>query len=63
VCTFQGCRNTSEQPITDGWAILADWGPGIPDGYYCPAHANAIEKVDEDGGLEDPENDLIGDDD
>jgi len=51
---------TTEQPTKDGWANC-DWGPGIPGGYYCPAHADAIEKVLEEGGLDDPENDLSDD--
>jgi hypothetical protein len=47
---------TTEQPIKDGWANLVDQGPGLPDGYYCKAHADAL-KVEEDGGLDDFEND------
>jgi hypothetical protein len=57
-CTFAGCQKTSEQPTKDGWAHLLGWGPGIADGYYCQAHADALEEVHLEGGLEDPENDL-----
>jgi hypothetical protein len=40
------CRATTEQPTVDGWPYLESWGPGIPDGYYCPAHADAIERLE-----------------
>jgi hypothetical protein len=47
-CTFidhRGlrCRATTVQPYSDGWAHLALWGPGIPDGLYCGKCADAIE--------------------
>jgi hypothetical protein len=44
-CTFSGCRAKTWQPYADGWAGLASWGPGIPDGFYCRAHADAIESL------------------
>jgi hypothetical protein len=44
-CTFKGCPKTTEQPFTDGWANLGDWGPGIEDGFYCRAHADALEDL------------------
>lgn len=47
-CTFDGCRNTTESPVSDRWRWLQDWGPGIPDGYYCPDHAHAIEAIVDD---------------
>ena len=50
-CTFHGCNATTEQPFTDGWADLCAWGPGIKDGFYCKAHADALEAMLEDGSL------------
>jgi hypothetical protein len=50
-CTFHGCTRASEQPFTDGWASLGSWGPGIPDGLYCRAHADALEQMLETGEL------------
>jgi hypothetical protein len=43
-CAFDGCHKKTEQPSTDGWAYLCKYGPGIKDGSYCPAHADAIER-------------------
>jgi hypothetical protein len=51
-CAFEGCWKTSERPFTDGWADLAGWGPGVPDGLYCPEHAAALEAVLEEGGFD-----------
>jgi hypothetical protein len=51
-CTFRGCRARTFQPYTDGWANLSAWGPGIPDGWYCGPHADAIERV---RGFDDPQ--------
>jgi hypothetical protein len=45
-CAFEGCPKTSEQPGADGWAGLARWGPGVPDGRYCPEHAAALEAIE-----------------
>lgn len=56
-CTWQGCAATTERPALDGWTYLADRGHGIRDGIYCPAHAAAIEAVESEGGLDDPDND------
>jgi hypothetical protein len=36
--------------MTEGWAQLVAWGPGIPDGIYCPEHARAIEAIEADIG-------------
>jgi hypothetical protein len=44
-CTFEGCPKTSEQPRLDGWGYLLDWGPGVPDGFYCREHREAIEAI------------------
>ena len=44
-CTFEGCGKTTARPGADGWAYLSDHGPGVPDGLYCRAHAEAIEAV------------------
>jgi hypothetical protein len=62
-CTFEGCRKTVEYPQNfalppKGWSYLVDWGPGIQDGLYCKEHADALEAVLMQGGLDDPENDL-----
>jgi hypothetical protein len=56
-CTWEGCPATTERPALDGWTYLSDYGPGIKDGIYCPAHAAAIEAVRSEGGLDEPEND------
>jgi hypothetical protein len=47
------CRTTTEQPTLDGWADLFQWGSGVPDGWYCPKHAKAIDQLEEDGELGD----------
>ena len=62
-CKFEGCRKTVEYPQTfmfppEGWSYLYKYGPGIPDGLHCKEHADAIEAVLMEGGLDDPENDL-----
>jgi len=51
-CTFAGCWRTTWQPYADGWSGLAAWGPGIENGWYCKAHADAIEALDESGELD-----------
>ena len=51
-CAFEGCRATTKQPGQDRWAYLKDFRP-LADGYYCPAHAQAIERVLQDGGFAD----------
>ena len=48
-CTWEGCAATTEAPALDGWIELLDWGGGINDGFYCPAHTAAI--------IDDAEND------
>jgi hypothetical protein len=30
----------------------------LPEGFYCPAHSAAIKAVEDEGGLDDPNNDL-----
>jgi hypothetical protein len=52
-CTWDGCWRRSSRPYADDWAYLCSWGPAIKDGFYCKPHADAIEAVDMDGGLED----------
>jgi hypothetical protein len=54
-CSYKGCRATTTQWLDDGWSNLVDWGPAVPDGYYCPAHAEALEAVLMEGGFDDPE--------
>jgi hypothetical protein len=51
-CSFCGCWRTTVQPYTDGWSGLAAWGPGIPDGWYCKPHADALEALSDSGELE-----------
>jgi hypothetical protein len=47
-CAFEGCYRTSDQPFSDGWSYLSGWGPGVPDGDYCPGHVAAIEAIKPD---------------
>jgi hypothetical protein len=47
-CAFEGCWKTSEHLMLDGWGYLSDWGPGVPDGYYCREHKEAIEAIHQD---------------
>ena len=60
-CAFEGCRETTEQPDKDGWTYFADVKP-FSHGLYCHAHAHVLEQVLLEGGFENPENDLDGDD-
>jgi hypothetical protein len=52
-CTWDGCWRSSKQPYADGWAHLMLWGPGVPDGFYCKPHADAIDAVL--GGADEPD--------
>jgi hypothetical protein len=45
------CSATSEQPYTDGWTN-GSWGDVYPEGFYCPKHADALDKVEEEGGFD-----------
>jgi len=45
-CAFKDCDATTEQPAKDGWTVLESWR-GVVEGYYCPTHADAIEKPPE----------------
>jgi hypothetical protein len=47
-CSFENCAKTTRRPSLDGWHSLVGWGPGIPDGWYCPQHAAAIDAVEAD---------------
>ena len=51
-CAWDGCWRTTAHPDTDGWAYLCSWGPAVKDGYYCKAHADAIEAVEMEGGFD-----------
>src|SRR5215472_977420 len=52
-CSFEGChRSTTQHPYLAGWANLGGWGPGIPEGFYCKPHADAIVALDESGEIE-----------
>lgn len=44
-CAWDGCWKTTEHLSVDGWSYLAAWGPPVNDGYYCQAHAAALEAV------------------
>ena len=57
-CTYPGCAAAAEGPTADGWTWFQDLAPGPPDGFYCPAHSTAIQTIIDEGGFEDPENDL-----
>jgi hypothetical protein len=49
-CAWRDCPATTKAPAADGWTHLSDWGLGIRDGIYCPAHAAAIEAEFGEGG-------------
>ena len=52
-CTFPGChRSTNRHPYLVGWCSLGGWGPGIPDGWYCGPHGDAIEALNDSGELD-----------
>jgi hypothetical protein len=55
-CTYPGCPATTDPPASDGWTWFEDSAPGLPDGFYYPAHSAAIEAVIREGGLHDPDN-------
>ena len=44
-CAFDGCHKTSVNPVEDGWSYLAEWGPGVRDGFYCKPHVDALEAL------------------
>lgn len=49
-CSFWGCERTTLHPYADGWANLTEWGPSVKNGFYCQAHADALEAVLLEGG-------------
>jgi hypothetical protein len=51
-CCWHDCWRHTAQPWRDGWSHLADWGPAVKDGFYCQAHADALEAVLDDGGFD-----------
>jgi hypothetical protein len=53
-CTWEGCKGTTERPELDGWTHLSKWGDGIRDGFYCPAHRDAIIDAEDDDDRPDP---------
>jgi hypothetical protein len=57
-CSWDDCKASTEWPFAEGWGDLADWPAPVKDGFYCPAHTDALEIMLEEGGFEDPENDL-----
>jgi len=42
-CAAKGCAATTTTPGIDRWAWIQDWGEGVPDGFYCPKHGDALE--------------------
>jgi hypothetical protein len=43
-CQTKGCSAQTKKPGADGWIYLGwDGEFGIQNGYYCPAHGEAIE--------------------
>lgn len=52
-CSFAGCAAASATPMREGWRVFADWF-GLKDGLYCPAHAEAIEGIAQEGDWPDP---------
>ena len=44
-CAWDGCWRTTAHPYADEWAYLASWGPAVKDGWYCQAHADALETI------------------
>jgi hypothetical protein len=55
-CAYPGCPAKTNNRLS--WSYLADWGGGLPDGHYCPAHAVSLGAGLPEGGLDEPENDL-----
>jgi hypothetical protein len=56
-CTFSGCPKHFDAPGAimvppKGWAHLSEWGVGVRDGFYCEAHADALEAMLMSGELE-----------
>jgi hypothetical protein len=60
-CAYGDCVATTKQPAKDRWTHFTDW-KAFANGWYCPAHAHAIERVLRRGGFDNPENDPRGDD-
>ena len=42
-CMAKGCTATTDKPARDGWSWFQDCGEDTPNGFYCPAHAEALE--------------------
>jgi hypothetical protein len=55
-CAYPGCPATTDNRLR--WRYLADWLGGLPDGFCCSAHSDALEAIEAEGGFDDPENDL-----
>jgi hypothetical protein len=45
-CTVEGCAKLTEYPFANGWAYI--WWRGVADGFFCPEHAAAIDKAQEE---------------
>jgi hypothetical protein len=57
-CAYPGCPAKTDNRLRWGYWDFAETPGGLPDGYYCPAHSDALEALACDGGFEDRENDL-----
>jgi hypothetical protein len=47
---FEGCLKFFDGPELlllppEGWAHVSEWGPGVPDGFYCEFHADVLERL------------------
>lgn len=49
-CAYTGCTAKTDNRLR--WSYLAAGDGGLPDGYYCPVHRDAIEAIAE---FDDPE--------
>ena len=48
---FRRMQGDIRTAVSDGWADLGGWGRGVKDGFYCKAHADALETMLMDGSL------------
>jgi hypothetical protein len=55
-CAYPGCPATTDNRLR--WSYHTAGPGGLPAGYYCPPHTDALEAIEAEGGFDDPENDL-----